>query len=78
MSQLVVRNLDADLVRRLKRRAAETGVSAEEEHRRILRRALCEDQDFPDLKRILLAMPDVGLDEDFVRLRDVPRDIDWS
>jgi plasmid stability protein len=40
MSQLLVRNLDASIVRKLKRRAEVHGVSAEEEHRRILHAAL--------------------------------------
>jgi plasmid stability protein len=40
MAQLLVRDLDASLVRKLKLRAAAHGVSAEEEHRRILREAL--------------------------------------
>ena len=40
MAQLVVRNLDEDLVLRLKLRAAEHGRSAEAEHREILRQAL--------------------------------------
>ena len=43
MAQLVVRNLDDELVRQLKRRAAEHGRSAEEEHRQILRSALRSD-----------------------------------
>ena len=42
MAQLIVRNLDEDLVVRLKRRAAEHGRSAEAEHREILRQALIE------------------------------------
>src|SRR5262245_23295596 len=40
MAALTVRNLEDDVVRALKRRAVEEGVSAEELHRRILRRAL--------------------------------------
>jgi antitoxin FitA len=40
MSQLLVRNIPEALVKKLKRRAVENGVSAEEEHRRILRAAL--------------------------------------
>lgn len=39
-SSLLVRNLDIDLVRRLKRRASRNGRSAEAEHREILRQAL--------------------------------------
>ncbi len=42
MAQLLVRNLSEALVRTLKLRAAEHGVSAEEEHRRILAGALAE------------------------------------
>lgn len=40
MSQLLVRNIPESLVKKLKRRAVEHGVSAEEEHRRILSEAL--------------------------------------
>jgi plasmid stability protein len=40
---LIVRNLDDELVARLKRRAAEPGRSAEAEHREILREALATE-----------------------------------
>jgi plasmid stability protein len=40
MAALTVRNVEEELVLALKRRAVEEGVSAEELHRRILRRAL--------------------------------------
>lgn len=40
MAQLTVRNLDDDLVRRLKIRAAQNNRSAEAEHRILLERAL--------------------------------------
>jgi len=43
MPQLLVRNLDEDLVRRLKLRAAAAGRSAEAEHRLILEQALKPD-----------------------------------
>ncbi len=36
MKQLLVRNIDDSLVKKLKRQAAEHGISAEEYHRRIL------------------------------------------
>jgi plasmid stability protein len=79
MAQLVVRDLEAEIVRRLKERAVEHGVSAEEEHRRILRQALAEpEDDFPDLKALLSAMPDVGEDADFERIREFPREVDLS
>jgi plasmid stability protein len=44
MPTLTVRNLDEDLVRRLRIRAAEHGRSAEAEHREILRAALASEQ----------------------------------
>ena len=79
MPQLVVRDLEAELVQRLKERAVEHGVSAEEEHRRILRQALTQPEDeFPDLKALLLAMPETGEDADFERTREFPRDVDLS
>lgn len=40
---LHVRNLDDDLIRRLKRRAGRHGRSAEAEHREILRKALASE-----------------------------------
>ena len=42
MTQLTVRNLEPQLVRTLKQRAATHGRSAEAEHREILRQALTE------------------------------------
>ena len=70
MAQLIVRNLEPEVVRRLRARAARRGHSAEAEHREILRRALgsraSEDRTLGDL---LLAMPHVGID---ARLRAAP------
>ncbi|MGB1130979.1 MAG: FitA-like ribbon-helix-helix domain-containing protein [Haloferula sp.] len=40
MAQLIVRKLEDELVQKLRSRAARHGVSAEEEHRRILRSEL--------------------------------------
>jgi plasmid stability protein len=40
MTQLLVRNLEDSVARRLKERAKAHGVSTEEEHRRILREAV--------------------------------------
>jgi len=79
MAQLVVRELESELVQLLKERAVEHGVSAEEEHRRILRYALTQtDDDFPDLKALLQGMPDAGEDADFERIREFPRKVDLS
>ncbi len=75
MAQLIVRNLDRDLVDRLKRRAAEQGVSAEEAHRQILEQVL-RPPPAATLKELLLQMPDVGDDADFSRVDDRGRDVD--
>ena len=40
MAQLIVRNLDSEIVKRLKLRAVKSGRSVEAEHREILREAL--------------------------------------
>ena len=70
--QLVVRDLPADLVRRLKDRAVAHGRSAEAEHREILRAALSPSGSF---KEALLSMPDVGDDSLFVRPRRSSRKV---
>lgn len=44
MGSLHVRNLEDDLIARLKRRAAQHGRSAEAEHREILRQALSVEE----------------------------------
>lgn len=72
VAQLIVRNLDEDLVQRLKRRATANGRSTEEEHRQLLRQVLRPD----GLGEALMAMPDVGDDADFERRPDLPRDLD--
>jgi plasmid stability protein len=76
VAQLIVRNLDPDLVRRLKERAARNGRSAEAEHREILRAALTTEDLRPSFMDLLRQMPDVGEDEDFARQIDYPRDVD--
>lgn len=73
MAQLIVRNLDDDLVRALKLRAAQKHRSAEAEHREILREALGSRRSGKTLKDLLLAMPAVGEDSDFARPRDLGR-----
>ena len=55
MPQLLVRDIPQTLVHKLKRRAAQHGVSAEEEHRRILRDALAtKGSENPTLIEFLL------------------------
>jgi len=73
VSQLIVRDLPAELVGALKRRAARHGRSAEAEHRAILRAALEAEMEAGSFKALLAAMPDVGRDEDFAVERDLPR-----
>lgn len=46
MGQLTVRNVDDEIIRQLKIRAAENGRSAEAEHREILRQVLSRDKDW--------------------------------
>jgi len=75
MSQLIVRNIDEDLVKTLKQRAARNGRSAEEEHRQILRRALEGGARRSSLKEHLASMPQAGTSRDFARRRDKGRKI---
>lgn len=81
MAQLIVRKLEPELVAKLKARAGKRGHSAEEEHRQILRRALLEnepEEEQATFEDYLRSMPDVGRDEDFVRIEGAMRDIDLS
>jgi plasmid stability protein len=72
VAQLIVRNLDDEMVARLRQRAAKHRRSTEAEHREILRQAL-PSQRRASLKQHLLGMPDVGTDEDFAGQLDRPR-----
>jgi plasmid stability protein len=73
MAQLIVRDLEESIVHALKLRAAKKGVSAEAEHRAILREVLLR-RTRRSFKEALLAMPDVGTDADFAIERDLDRD----
>jgi plasmid stability protein len=75
MSQLIVRDIDAGLVRALKRRAARHGRSAEAEHREILREALEAEARGRSFKAFLATMPSVGRDVDLEVARDYPRGV---
>jgi plasmid stability protein len=77
MAQLIVRNLEDKVVRKLKQRAGANGVSMEEEHRRILESALFPQKKAKlSFKEHLLAMPNVGPDELFEREKDYGRDVE--
>lgn len=73
MAQLIVRNVEDDIVRALRVRAAQKRRSAEAEHREILREALIPRRKGKTLKDLLLDMPSVGEDADFDRPRDYGR-----
>jgi plasmid stability protein len=75
MAQLIVRNLDAEVVKRLRRKAAEHGRSMEAEHREILRQAVLPGGRGGSLKEYLLTMPDAGRDADFRRRQDKGRKV---
>jgi antitoxin FitA len=70
MAQLIVRNVDEQIVRALRVRAAQKRRSAEAEHREILREALVPRGKGKTLKDLLLEMPAVGEDADFERPLD--------
>jgi plasmid stability protein len=74
MAQLIVRDIEEEIVRELKVRAARNGHSAEEEHRQILRRALRGTA--TSLHDLISQMPDVGEDSDFERVDDLGRPVD--
>ena len=69
MANLLVRNVEDEVVEALKARSGQHGISAEEEHRRILRAALLLPRR-KSLGEVLLSIPNVGTDEDFVRVQD--------
>ena len=77
MAQLIVRNLEDDIVEALKARAAAHGRSAEAEHREILRTALVGPMSGKSLWDWLASMPDDGHDEDFERIHDLPREVEF-
>lgn len=76
MAQLLVRDIEGEVVRALKVRAARNGRSAEEEHREILRLALKRPSPPSSLKELLLEIPDVGEDLDFERPPDRGRAVE--
>lgn len=63
-TNLVVRNVDADVARALKQRAASHGRSAEAEHHEILRTVLQRPKR-RSVAEVLASMPNVGDDSDF-------------
>jgi plasmid stability protein len=77
MPQLIVRQVEEKVVKKLKARAGLHGVSMEEEHRRILRAALLgKGPGRPSFKEFLLAMPNAGSDNLFKRRPDRGRKVE--
>jgi plasmid stability protein len=68
-TSLIVRNVDAEIVKSLKEQAVRNGRSAEAEHRAILEAALRRPRK-RSLNEILKSMPNVGLDSDFAPNRE--------
>jgi len=76
MPQLIVRQVEDRVVKKLKARAGLHGVSMEEEHRRILREALLgKAAKRPSFKDYLLEMPDIVPDRIFERAKDKGRKV---
>jgi plasmid stability protein len=76
MAQLIVRQIDDQVVRKLKTRAGLHGVSMEEEHRSILREVLLgKAAKRPSFKEYLRTMPDAGPDGVFERIHDTERKV---
>ena len=75
MAQLLVRDIESAVVRRLRERAAALGVSVEEAHRRLLRETLLGDTCAPgqNLADYLQSMPRVN-GPAFERQKDLPRE----
>jgi antitoxin FitA len=67
MANLIVRNVDDAIANALQRQARQHGISAEAEHRRILKQALLRPQKSTFLD-LLSQIPDVGHDADFARV----------
>jgi plasmid stability protein len=77
MAQLIVRQIEEKVVKKLKQQAGAHGVSMEEEHRRILRESLLgKGTGRKSFKDALLSMPNVGKDADFERGPQIGRSID--
>ena len=76
MPQLIVRQIEAKVVKKPKEKAGEHGVSMA---RRILRKALLGPLgEKPSFKEYLLQMPDVGTDDLLERSRDMGREVDLT
>lgn len=89
MPDLILHNAEPELIASLHERAASLGISMEEAHRMLLRRALDREKNAPtpeahnpytgmDFKEFLRAMPYDGPDDIFERHKDKPRDVNFD
>jgi len=69
MPDLLVRNVDKEVVKALKKRAGLSGRSAEAEHRRILTASLLTPRK-KSFAEVLQSMPNVGKNNDFNRVEE--------
>ena len=76
MPQILIRKLELAVIRKLRARAADEGVSAEEEARRILRKSLLSDAPTMLLLDFLRTMPEVADDAIFERPVGKQRKVD--
>jgi plasmid stability protein len=74
MPQLIVRKIETTVVNSLRRQASAEGVSVEEAHRRLLRRALLGAQ--PSHGNFIDYLRSMPAGVEFPRLRDLPRKTD--
>ncbi len=77
MAQLLVRDIESAVVKKLRGRAAAQGISVEEAHRRLLRAALIGDKPGPQSDFIAYLRgipPDESIE--FTRLKDGPREVE--
>ncbi len=69
MPNLIVRNVNEEIIKALKKRAGRCGTSAEAEHRKILAQALLKQRK-RSFAEVIASMPNVGKDSDFERVQD--------
>lgn len=78
MSSLLVRNVEPELVERLKQQARRHGRSVEAEHREILRSALSRGRTGRDLLKLIRSGPGLGLEVGDVRRDDTGRAAEFT
>ena len=81
MIELVVRQVEPEIVAKLKERVDQHCHSIEDELRQILKDALLNETSLPlvtSFEQYLHSMPNVGTDDDFSRIEGTIRDVDLT